>query len=344
MGATCAASASYASGQLRHPGDALTVEFAERPLAAVTVLTEPATGTRAEVGIRVPGEGWRRLGALSGDGWTELAADGARADAVRLSWGADSAAPVVHEVVPWSAAGPDMRLELPRDEADVVIGGAPVTLDAEVAARRPGDVHGRLTGRAPEGLKATFPGRVEIPRGATARTPIEIRAGKDVEPGVYEIPVRLADGRGGDAQRRTVTVRAFPPAGGPDLARAGVASSSADETAGFPARAVNDGDPATRWSSPAEDGAWVQVRLAERARVGEVTLHWERAYAARYRVQVSPDGRRWRTAATVDDGGGGRETVRMDERDVRYVRVQGVERATRFGYSLWSLEVRAVRG
>ncbi len=32
----------------------------------------------------------------------------------------------------------------------------------------------------------------------------------------------------------------------------------------------------------------------------------------------------------------------MDERDVRFVRVQGEKRATRFGYSLWSAEAYAI--
>nr|WP_240930254.1 discoidin domain-containing protein [Streptomyces coryli] len=127
------------------------------------------------------------------------------------------------------------------------------------------------------------------------------------------------------------------------MARSGDASSSADETPDFPAAAAVDGKADTRWSSPAKDGEWLQVRLDKPARVGEVRLRWQDAYASGYRVQVSADGRRWRTAARVVDGAGGRESVRMDERDVRYVRIQGEERGTRFGYSLWALEVYAVR-
>jgi hyaluronoglucosaminidase len=73
-----------------------------------------------------------------------------------------------------------------------------------------------------------------------------------------------------------------------------------------------------------------------------VVLHWQEAYATRYRIQVSSDGRVWRTAATVTDGKGGRESVRMDARDTRFVRVQGDERVTDFGYSLFSVETYAV--
>jgi hyaluronoglucosaminidase len=73
-----------------------------------------------------------------------------------------------------------------------------------------------------------------------------------------------------------------------------------------------------------------------------VRLHWQEAYATRYRIQVSADGRVWRTAATVTDGRGGRESVRMDAQGTRFVRVQGDERATEFGYSLFSVEAYAV--
>lgn len=77
-------------------------------------------------------------------------------------------------------------------------------------------------------------------------------------------------------------------------------------------------------------------------RLGQVVLHWQDAYAKGYRIQTSADGKSWRTAATVKDGHGGRESVRMDARDTRFVRVQGDKRATRYGYSLWSVEAYAV--
>lgn len=86
-----------------------------------------------------------------------------------------------------------------------------------------------------------------------------------------------------------------------------------------------------------KDGEWWQVELAKPTRLGLVTLHWQDAYARHYRVQTSPDGRTWRTAATVRDGQGGHESVRMDAKDVRFVRVVGDKRATQYGFSLWSV-------
>jgi len=46
----------------------------------------------------------------------------------------------------------------------------------------------------------------------------------------------------------------------------------------------------------------------------------------------------------VWDGVGGRESVRMDAKDTRFIRIQGDGRATRYGYSLWSVEAYAVAG
>ena len=318
---------------------ALTVRLPERrPLEAVSVQTGPGSGTRARVEAHVPGKGWQYLGPLSDSGWTQRKADGLRADALRLAWSEGSDEPVVHEITPWYADSPDASLTLSKDEIYAPIGGGRGKVTAELRANSPSDVRDQITAEAPEGFTVHTPDRTAVPRGGTAEAAVEVEADESVKPGSYRIPVSFGD------ERRTLTVRAFPRTGGPDLARGAEAGSSADETPEFPASAVNDGRKDTRWSSPAEDGEWLQLKLPQPARLGELVLHWQDAYAEKYRVQVSPDGKRWRTAATVRNGGGGRESVRMDApRDTLYVRVQGDERATRFGYSLWSVEAYAVR-
>lgn len=335
-----APSGGGSSGAAAPRTPALTVRLADRrPLEAVTVQTGPGSGTRARVEAHVPGEGWKRLGPLSESGWTQHEAGGVRADAVRLAWSPGSDEPVVHEVTPWYADRPDASLSLEKDDIYAPVGGGKGEATVRLKGHRPSDVRGRVTADAPEGFTVRTPVQTVVPRGGSAEVPVEVEADSSVEPGTYRIPLSFA------GEKRTLTVRAFPRTGGPDLAREAEASSSGDETDEFPAAAVNDGRRDTRWSSPAEDGEWVQLKLRRPARLGELVLHWQDAYAERYRVQVSSDGRRWRDAARVREGKGGRETVRMDApADTRYVRVQGEKRATRFGYSLWSLEAYAVRG
>ncbi|MDV9191178.1 discoidin domain-containing protein, partial [Streptomyces sp. SR27] len=227
-------------------------------------------------------------------------------------------------------------LDLARAETDAEIGGPALKVGVELSGRRAGEVRGPLTARAPKGVTVRLPKEAVVERGARTTVPLEVSVAPGVPVGAYRVPVSFA------GEERVLTVRAFPRTAGPDLARAATASSSGDETADFPAASAVDGDPATRWSSPAEDGAWWQLELPEPARIGRVVLHWQDAYASRYRVQVSADGRVWRTAAAVADGRGGRESVRMDAADTRFLRVQGESRATRFGYSLWSVETYAV--
>ncbi|MEV4971743.1 beta-N-acetylglucosaminidase domain-containing protein [Streptomyces scopuliridis] len=325
-----------------------TVELGRaRPLEAVNTMTEPGTGAGATVEARVPGQGWRALGPLSTSGWTESAAkglNGQRVDAIRIVWpgagagpgGPGGAAPSVRHVVPWFADEPRASIDLPRGAADAQIGGEPETVEARLAARRPGEVRGALKAKPPSGIRVTVPKETTVPRGSRTNVPVRVSVPAGTPAGTYEVPLTFA------GEERTLTVRAAPLTGGPDLARTGTATSSGDETPDFPAAAAIDGDPVSRWSSPVEDGAWWQVELARPARVGRVVLHWQEAYASAYRIQVSADGRTWRTAVVVGDGGGGRETVGMDARDARFVRVQGEGRGTRFGYSLFSVEVYGV--
>ncbi|MBT2493580.1 beta-N-acetylglucosaminidase domain-containing protein [Streptomyces sp. ISL-96] len=312
-----------------------------RPVEALTAMTEPGTGEGAAVEAHVQGQGWRRVGTLSGTGWTQTDAGGARVDAVRLRWDAagDGGAPVVHRVVPWFADEPRAGLRLERSETDAEIGGSrPERVTVRLTGQRPAEVRGRLTAEAPKGIEVRAPLATTVPRGASTAVPLDVRVDKAVRAGEYKVPVSF------DGQDSVLTVRAFPRTGGPDLVRGQGArvSSSGDETADFPATNAADGDPSTRWTSPIGRSAWWQTELAEPVRLGQVVLHWQEAYAKKYRIQVSQDGRTWRTAATVRDGQGGREAVRMDAEGVRFVRVQCDERALPFGYSLFGVEAYAV--
>ncbi|GHA88232.1 beta-N-acetylglucosaminidase domain-containing protein [Streptomyces chryseus] len=312
-----------------------------RPVEALTAMTEPGTGEGAAVEAHVPGHGWRRVGTLSESGWTQTAAEGARVDAVRLTWdeAGGGGAPVVHRVVPWFADEPRAGLRLERTETDAEIGGSrPERVTVRLTGQRPGEVRGRLTAEAPKGIEVRAPRATTVPRGASTAVPLDVRVDKAVRAGEYKVPVSF------DGQDSVLTVRAFPRTGGPDLVRGGGVrvASSGDETADFTAPNAADGDPATRWTSPIGPSAWWQAELPEPVRLGQVVLHWQEAYAKRYRVQVSEDGRTWRTAATVRDGRGGREAVRMDAGNARFVRVQCDERALPFGYSLFAVEAYAV--
>ncbi len=291
--------------------------------------TAPADVT---VEVRVAGGAWRRIGTVRQGGWAELRA-GVLADAVRLSDGNG-----VREVVPWFSGAPRVTLGQPETGAEA--GGSAVTITADVSSGLPRNTPVTVAPVHSGPVRMTAPAAGTLRRGATSPIALRLSVPATTAPGTYRVPVRLTVA--GRTVERTVTVHVHPRTAGPDLVPGSTATSSGDETPDFPASYVADGDPATRWSSPVSDDAWVQVRLAGPARVGRLVLHWQDAYAARYEIQTSSDGVTWHTAATVADGSGGTESVWLDSpAPTRYLRVQGVRRATKYGYSLYGIEAYA---
>lgn len=131
-----------------------------------------------------------------------------------------------------------------------------------------------------------------------------------------------------------------------DLTKPGVvikplaATSSAVENGGLAAPMAIDGKPETRWASAAEDGAWIQFDFGAPTPIGAIRLTWENAYGKEYALRVSDDGRTWTQLRYVTDGKGGTEEFLNLNTTARYVRLQGVARATQYGYSLYEVEFR----
>ncbi|MGW1774282.1 beta-N-acetylglucosaminidase domain-containing protein [Streptomyces sp. NPDC002104] len=329
--------AALTPGTVTRQDDAWTVALsAARPVSVVTVMTDPLPpGSRgAVIEAHVPGEGWRKVAEAAASGWTQADVGGLRADAVRLVW--SGPAPAVHSVVPWTADGPEARFELPQT-VDAEIGGAPQRIVAQLSALRPGEVRGALSAAPPPGISVRLPQTAAAARGTTATVPVELTVAAGTAPGTYEVPVTFG------SEKHTLKVRAFPRTAGPNLLRSAVASSSADETPAFPASGALDDSAATRWSSPAQDGAWWQAELPAAARIGLLRLHWQEAYPSRFRVETSADGVAWHPSATVASRGGV-DSVHLDPAaaPARFVRVTCEARATRYGCSLLSAEAYAL--
>ncbi|WP_051969546.1 beta-N-acetylglucosaminidase domain-containing protein [Kitasatospora azatica] len=313
-----------------------------RPLDRLTVLTDPTVRATAGVEVRRADGSWTGVGTLH-PGYNELPTGGQPADAVRLTWQPGGDAPVVNQIVPWYADLPVARLTLTNPVLDVIAGApTPVTTQAEVAAVRSDGANGtvRVTTGTPGLTVSPAAAPVSVPRGGRAGTTVQVSAAAGTPSGTYQVPVDFVDGP--VTLHQVLKVHVVPPTGGPDLAPASVATSSGNESAKYPATAVNDGDPATRWLSPATDNAWVQLQLPQATHLGQAVLHWQDAYATSYQLQSSTDGVNWTTVATVAAGHGGTETVRFDAPGAVYLRMQGVARATKYGYSLYGIELYAV--
>jgi hypothetical protein len=63
-------------------------------------------------------------------------------------------------------------------------------------------------------------------------------------------------------------------------------------------------------------------------------------YPAEYAVEVSPDGKAWKTVFSSQAGKGGREVIRFLPVEARWVRVHGTKRGSPSGgYSLFEFQV-----
>ena len=107
-----------------------------------------------------------------------------------------------------------------------------------------------------------------------------------------------------------------------------------------PSNAV-DGNLDSRWASDWSDNQSITVDLGSVQRVGRAVLHWESAYGKAYRIDVSSDGSTWRTVWSTTTGVGGVDNDSFKPTDARYVRMSGVQRGTKYGYSLYEFQVYA---
>ncbi|WP_431900903.1 beta-N-acetylglucosaminidase domain-containing protein [Nonomuraea sp. bgisy101] len=321
---------AYAASGSPSSGQALQVTLS-RPRAIDKVVVI-GTGA-AEVQVRVGGQ-WQAIGSLAGP-YTELDAPDVTGDAVRLAWTAGGAAPRIAEIVPRYADVPPADLLLTPGMLEAMA-GRKSTATAVLTTRLARSVEGTLAVGAPQGWTVAPAGkRVTVPRGGQVVVPLEITPPAGAAGRTETVTVSFGEVKA----ELKVAVHRPVTAVNQALGRPATASSVENGTTFEAAKAV-DGDAATRWSSRAADGEWLQVELARAADVGKVVLRWEAAHAAAYRIEVSADGTTWQPAAEVTASDGGVDEVWIDQpNSARFVRMQGVRRATGFGYSLWEMEV-----
>ncbi len=242
----------------------------------------------------------------------------------------------VRALVPWFADEPEVGLELRRteggrgDRRGAAAGGRG---GVRAAPRRRARA---LAARAPEGVVVDVPKDTTVPRGTAATVPVTVTVPEGTRPGEYAVALSFG------GEQRTLTVRAFRGrAAGTWPVRARPRRRARRRpTSRRPRRWTATGRPAgppRRRSRPG--GRWSCRRRRGSARwccTGRTRTR--RATGCRCRRTA----RTWRTAATVRDGRGGREAVRMDAPGARFVRLQLDARATEYGYSLYGVELYAV--
>ncbi|QNP67783.1 discoidin domain-containing protein [Streptomyces genisteinicus] len=123
------------------------------------------------------------------------------------------------------------------------------------------------------------------------------------------------------------------------LSQGRTATASSTEGPAFAASAAFDGNlTGTRWASSWQDAQWLQVDLGKSATLSHAVLTWEGAYGKSYQIQSSENGTDWRTVTSVGAGDGGTDEVALSGTG-RYIRMNGLTRATGYGFSLWEFQV-----
>ncbi len=105
-----------------------------------------------------------------------------------------------------------------------------------------------------------------------------------------------------------------------------------------------DGRSDTRYASIESDDVFFYINLGSREKIGKVVIAWEAAYAADYKILLSNDALDWTVVARVQKTDAKTDEIIFPQWiEAEYVRFEGVDRATGYGYSFWSFEVYGPR-
>ena len=122
--------------------------------------------------------------------------------------------------------------------------------------------------------------------------------------------------------------------------------SSSQEGEGMRAAMGNDGNSGSRWASNYQesnpDDAWWSVDLGKSYHIARVEFDWEAAYATEYEIQLSDDVN-FDTFEVMLISQTAKVRMKLYQQILikkgRYVRMQGIARATGYGYSFWECRV-----
>jgi beta-glucosidase len=110
------------------------------------------------------------------------------------------------------------------------------------------------------------------------------------------------------------------------------------EAAGYEGTMAVDGNMGTRWSSQFTDPQAITVDLGSLCYVDNVVLYWEAAYGKEYYVRISDGVSGWTDLYHETAGIGGMKSIHVGA-NARQVMMQGIQRGTVYGYSLYEFEI-----
>ncbi|WP_446743421.1 malectin domain-containing carbohydrate-binding protein [Silvibacterium acidisoli] len=119
-----------------------------------------------------------------------------------------------------------------------------------------------------------------------------------------------------------------------------------------------DGNLTTRWGSavanapptpavPGVDPSWLQVDLGSVQSFNTVIINWEAAYATQFQIEYTNQDPAtnptwnvaWPPANTEPTNAGGTQTLNFPTVQGQYIRMNGTQRASQYGYSIYEFQV-----
>ncbi|WP_051367060.1 discoidin domain-containing protein [Hamadaea tsunoensis] len=185
-------------------------------------------------------------------------------------------------------------------------------------------------------------GATGLPAGLSVNPTTGLISGTPTAAGTSSVTISAHDTTGASGAATftwTVTGGTGGTCGTTDVALRKPVTGTQENAGTAPGNAV-DGDTGTRWSSAFSDPQTLTVDLGQAYQLCKVVLNWEAAYATAYSVQVSADNATWTTIFSTTTGTGGVQALTVTGTG-RYLRMNGTQRATQYGYSLWEFEAYA---
>ncbi len=108
----------------------------------------------------------------------------------------------------------------------------------------------------------------------------------------------------------------------------------------YPAEYAIDGNRSTRWASRVSAGSpeWLQLDLGSPVTISSLIIHWERAHAVQYQIQVSDDGRKWQTVHEEQNGKEGKDVISGLSATGRYLRIFCTKPSSFKLFSIYEIE------
>ena len=128
--------------------------------------------------------------------------------------------------------------------------------------------------------------------------------------------------------------------GGKNIAVGKKATSSSNESDALVPKLAVDGSKGTRWSSKFADNQWLKVDLGSVQTITKIRIIWEAALGRKFDIQISDDGKKWKTVYSRSKNTKRYSTAKLPEgTKARYVRMMGYKRGTPWGFSIFEMEV-----